>query len=169
MTPRKPRDPLLRVLVAIFTAAYVLLFISFCISLYVLLCATPAHAETVVGLHTFSAHYPQERYQNNDNFGAYVRLDNGTTFGAYRNTLGRPSVYLAYTAQAGPFGLTAGVITGYRRRAPCERGYSPAYLAPLLAPSIRLPAVLGATPRITLVPPAKNTVTVTHLSLEWTF
>jgi hypothetical protein len=103
-------------------------------------------------------------YQNL-NPGAYVRLANGATFGAYRNSYGDASAYAGWTWQTegGAFALTAGAVAGYRG--------SP--IAPLVAPSMRLDLSEVAAPgwalRVSLIPkpPRHHSATaVLHLSLE---
>lgn len=51
---------------------------------------TNCKAQTTVGLHLVSHHFPQRDYQNNTNPGIYVRTESGLTAGIYRNTLEHP-------------------------------------------------------------------------------
>lgn len=74
--------------------------------------------------------YRRERYRS-DTVGLYVRHNaSGWQAGALRNSLGRLSVYAAYTLQTrdGMFGIALGGITGY----PGEP------VRPLVVPSMRL-------------------------------
>lgn len=153
------------------------------IALAALLLAGSAQAQTV-GLHLGSVHVPRRADQQDFNPGFYFKAEDGLTAGIYRNTIGRTSVYAGYTADAGPFSLTAGLITGYQHHANCitawiggppaklgqvcgtSRGSQGAVTA-FLNPSMRLPIVLGLTPRLTLVPPwCRGDVTTLHLSIE---
>lgn len=146
-----------------------------------LLLATAAHAQTF-GLHLVSVHVPARAQQNNVNPGIYVMTENGFTAGVYRNTLNRISVYAGITAEAGPFAITLGASTGYQRRritVDCgdrklincweEEGSSNAFLQPFLSPSVRLPEVFGATPRLSYIPGIGNSTSVLHLSVERRF
>lgn len=147
---------------------------------WVLAWVSPAWAQPVMGLHTASWH-SNAAGQNNANGGLYVRGDDWTV-GAYRNSLGRTSVYAARTWQAGGWDIAVGAITGYRRKlepAGClqmllAEGYAmdvavqshAAYgptgcnvwrghgrrIEPLIAISHALPAVGGVVPRITYIP-----------------
>lgn len=119
--------------------------------------------DTTVGLHLVSHHFPERRYQNNVNPGIYVRTADGWTGGVYYNTFRRVSVYGGYTLEAGPFAVTAGVVSGYQHKD--GHGVTNAVLTPFISPSVALPKVLGATPRLALVPAAKSTSI--HLSVEW--
>lgn len=152
------------------------------------LAASAAGAQTV-GLHLVSHHFPSESYLHDVNPGVYVRFDNGATLGAYRNSFGRASAYAGWTLEHGPFALTLGAVSGYQVKrtvgpttcaqvgtgvscAPTwtDEGNSRGAIGPLLAPSVALPAVLGITPRVTVLPKftAKGH-TVAHLSIERAF
>lgn len=136
----------------------------------------------VIGLHLASVHVPARDAQHNLNPGIYVRDQaTGITAGTYRNTLGRQTFYVGETMNAGPFALTIGVASGYQRRdVPCpaeearffyttcfdRTGGVKTYLTPLLAPSVRLPAVFGVTPRLTFMPGLAGRGNVFHLSVE---
>lgn len=65
----------------------------------------------VLGLHLLSAHVSPGFETVTP--GAYVTCDNGATFGAYRNSIGRPSLYAGHTWQRGRFALSAVALTGY--------------------------------------------------------
>lgn len=143
-----------------------------------------AQAQTTMGLHLASVHIPARDYQHNVNPGLYVKADTTwlpVTVGAYRNTLGRNSVYLAGVLERGPFALAVGAVTGYQRKTEavacqspyanvCTRsmGVSSGLLALMFAPSVRLPTIGGATPRLSIIPSlGRGTSTVLHLSVEW--
>lgn len=160
-------------------------------TLFILICAWSANASTF-GLHLLSTHIPDGPGLNNQNAGAYVRFDNGLTTGGYRNTINRNSFYLGYTAESGPFSLTVGGITGYqkqRRPVSCiefegtikprarncwyEVGRTNAVVAPMIVPSVALPAFNGAngqqiTPRLSFMPGIGKGSggSVIHLSIE---
>lgn len=144
---------------------------------------TCANAEpVVVGLHLGSVHVPHRIDQRNVNPGAYVRFGNGLTLGAYRNTLGRESVYAGYTFNViGRIDLTLGAVTGYERKVvaryykpvcadgnpgPCTltKGFTRHRVGLLVAPSIRLPGVAGFTPRLSAL--AGDDAVAIHLSVE---
>lgn len=130
----------------------------------------------VLGLHIASHHLEQVPNGRDVNPGVYAVVDGGWTAGAYRNTWGRTSVYLGRTVPlAGPFELTVGGVTGYRRRlVDCAafeadgriytkqwQGSSRYSVAPLLALSAAVPLGGGAAARVTLG------ANVVHLSVEW--
>lgn len=120
------------------------------------------HAQTVVGLHTFSIHADDGKSAdgsfgwNNQNFGAYIKHD-GWTGGVFKNSLYRWSWYAGYTwdlkidhALVDEVSLTLGVATGYdkvvasggSRRAIrcsdiCREVELKDVLAPLIFPSAR--------------------------------
>lgn len=123
------------------------------IAIALLFAASTCAAETI-GVHIGSQHYPQKQYDN-FNPGAYVRFDNGATFGAYHNSYGRTSAYAAYTHEWGYFALTGGAITGYPY--------------PLfVAPSVKLPINDTVAARIVVLPKfEKGGSTVVHLALEF--
>ena len=118
-----------------------------------------------IGLHLASHHFPERSYQNNTNPGIYFRTEGGWTGGIYYNTLRRVSAYGGYTVKAGPFSLTAGVVSGYQLKD--GYGVSRAYLTPFLSPSVELPKVLGMVPRLAIIPGTRATSNVLHLSVEW--
>ncbi len=85
-------------------------------------------AGLIIGAHIATAHFgaaPDTRLQDR-NPGAYARLAGGATFGAYRNSIGRSSVYAGWTWTHGAFSVTAGGVTGYEGRR----------IQPLLVPSV---------------------------------
>jgi len=116
-----------------------------------------------IGVHLASYHFPQNDFEN-VNPGLSVRLHNGATFGAYRNSIGRLSAYAGWTWDTDFHGwrpaITAGVVTGYER----------ADVMPLLVPSISTPAVDGFRARFTFVPQIeKGGASAVHLSIERDF
>lgn len=92
--------------------------------------------------------------------GAYVRLANGGTFGAFRNSYGRASVYAGYTWETADrrWALTLGGITGYNGAA----------VQPLVAPSMRWDLGQGWALRTTLTPkpPRQAAAATLHFSIE---
>lgn len=88
------------------------------LAILALLCL-PAHAETVIGLHTLSIHAPQ-RAQQNENAGVYVR-NASVEVGLYRNSVGRNTFYISQEftlleGSAGKLGLQIGAATGYQHK-----------------------------------------------------
>jgi len=129
--------------------------------------ASLAQAQTTVGIHLISHHFPQRDYQHNVNPGVYVRTENGFTAGVYRNTLNRTSVYAGLTLERSltdsiSVAITGGAITGYRKDAN-GYGFSNGALSPMLAPSIR-----WGYARVSFIPGIGVTSSVVHLSLETT-
>lgn len=152
-----------------------------------------------IGLHVASVHVPAHDGQNNFNPGIYVKHESGWAGGVYRNTIKRTTFWGGYELSHGPLSLTLGVASGYDIRkttGPCpatavvevdthsrsstrpgkpemcewRSGFSKHKLTPLIAPSVALPTVLEATPRITWVPGIKGrSSNVLHLSIERTF
>jgi len=96
--------------------------------------------------------------------GAYVRLANGATFGAFRNSYGRGSAYAGYTFETadGRFALTVGGITGYHGAA----------VQPLVVPSMQFGLdALGAPgwkARFALAPkpPRQAAAAALHIAVE---
>lgn len=110
-------------------------------------------AACVIGLQLATAHYgdgaSDMRWATP---GVYVQHPSGATFGAYRNSQGRGSVFAAWTLQTPgkTFALTAGAVTGY------EAGS----VLPLVVPSVRLPLTESVSARLMFVPPiAKHDIT----------
>lgn len=120
-----------------------------------------AMAETVIGLHLGSQHYPQ-RGQNNVNPGLYVRSAGGWTAGAYHNSHRKLSTYAGRTWDRDFFGMrpaiTAGLITGY--------GHA---VLPMAIPSIATPDVDGWRARLAYVPKFEKSANVVHVSIEKQF
>jgi len=121
-------------------------------------------AALILGLHLATAHFgaPAGGPDLTDrNPGAYVRLGNGATAGAFRNSHRRSSVYAGWTWQTrdGRWALTVGAVTGYPRAA----------VAPLLVPSVRLPLAAGSpwAARLSyLHKPHSDGASGVHLSIE---
>lgn len=145
----------------------------------------------VIGLHLVSVHLPAEPWQNNVNPGVYVRSASGLTVGAYRNTLSRPSIYIAQSFELAPeglaplrFALTVGVVSGYRIKRvdqPCPPGTRPdhacytlegltnAHLLPMLTPSVSMPLGGSNSLRLSFIPSLASRSSVFHLSAEHSF
>lgn len=124
------------------------------------------------GLHVHSVHVPAKDGDNNSNWGLYGRTDDGLTFGGYRNTLDRNSFYIGQTFKVfGPVDMTVGAITGYDSKAHFCIGDNCLDVLALVALSVASPiSIMGATPRITLVPGhLVKARTVVHFSLERSF
>ena len=83
-------------------------------------CGAPAHAVSY-GVHTVSIHSERNTGVgafNNINPGAYVRLDNGLTFGGYYNSERRVTTYAGFTHTLSKVGLPNAslswlAVTGY--------------------------------------------------------
>lgn len=140
----------------------------------------------VLGLNIATAHFPHHPWQNGVNPGVYAEAEGGWAVGAYLNTQDRWSVWGGKSFTRGPFKLTLGAVTGYQRRtrpADCASigmplaarctwtdGSTGAVLAPLVAPSVALPEVMGATPRLTLLlRKGGESSYALHLSVEHKF
>jgi hypothetical protein len=154
-------------------------------------CNAHAGEEVTIGAHLVSTHIPAQSYQNNFNPGFYLRMNSGLTIGAYYNTLKRSSYYLAWTTPEFAYmSVTMGVVSGYQKKlvhvettkTPCDpessgcyhlhttgtwEGSSSGAVTLMLAPSVRLPQVLGITPRVSVIPRfGAASSTVVHLSIE---
>lgn len=124
-----------------------------------LLLSNVAHANTY-GLHVGSHHFPNEG-RNNFNPGAYVKFDNGATFGGYRNTINKATFYAGYSVEFGPLGVSLLAATGYKELT----GYT---ITPMIVPSLKLPSVWGVSPRLSYIPKAEKAKShVLHLSIEF--
>ena len=115
----------------------------------------------IIGLHLATAHFgaPADAKFNDTNPGIYLRAENGMTVGAYRNSYGIGSAYVAktWTTADGRWSITAGGVTGYPR----------ARASPLLVPSVRLPIADGWAARIGYLPkPHSQGAHGLHMSLE---
>lgn len=116
----------------------------------------------ILGLHLATAHFggTAASQMHDANPGLYVRLGNGATAGAYRNSEGRPSVYAGWTWSTadGRWAITAGGVTGYARAA----------VSPLVVPSLRVG--LGDTGWATrlayLHKPHSHGASGVHMSIE---
>lgn len=107
----------------------------------------------------------EERAYRSVTPGLYLRLANGATIGAYRNSHGRGSAYAGWTFQTedGRWALTVGGVTGYPGPA----------IAPLVVPSLRLGldavGAPGWSARIAVMPkPPRqdNGAAAIHFALE---
>lgn len=157
------------------------------IAILLTLCAS-AQAGTI-GIHTLSAHIPQEN-QVNENWGAYYRFDTGTELGAYRNSVGRTAAYILQQfklaeGSAGRVDFQIGLASGYKKECHTEvtyptqahrveteycKGFSRGALTPLAGLAWTAPIeILGATPRIQFAPAIKGHASVVHLSVEYRF
>lgn len=81
-------------------------------------------AALILGLHLATAHVRTDLQDFNP--GAYVQCDN-VQAGAYRNSIGRNTVYAGYVARLGDVNLLIGAATGYRQT-----------LRPVFVPSVAL-------------------------------
>jgi hypothetical protein len=121
-----------------------------------LLAGAPAWADLQrVGLHLGTVHHGQGFEDFNP--GAYAVWDGGATLGAYRNSEGAPSAYLGWTWEAGPLGLTAMAVTGYRR----------APVLPGLIPSLCVPLAGGLGARVSLILAPEKRARAVHFSVEY--
>ena len=146
-----------------------------------------------LGAHLVSLHLPYGDYSSL-NPGMYLRSDGGIVTGGYRNSFGRASFYAGYSWTHGPWSLTLGVVSGYKRastitttcwnlspslarnkdevgemreRCTTEVKRHPMPVAPLLAPSFTLPTVGEFVPRVTILPKLQaHSSTAVHFSLE---
>lgn len=120
--------------------------------------STAMHADTpTVGVHVGSHHFPARDFTN-FNPGLYARWGNGLTVGALRNSERRFSAYAGHTSEWGPFTLTVGVITGYRR----------SDVLPLVVPTVRVGRIGQSTVRLALLPQvASGGATAIHLMMEF--
>ena len=119
----------------------------------------------VLGLHLISAHWPGcydfegecRRYEVATP-GIYARHEDGATFGAYRNSYGRPSAYAGWTFETKDkrFALTVAGVTGYPA----------APLRLMVAPSVRFP-IGGMSVRLAGAPKIGASAALLHLALEW--
>lgn len=114
----------------------------------------------VLGLHLISIH--NVGGYETATPGVYLRLPSGVTLGHYRNSLGRPSTYAAYTAETADrrWAITVGAVTGY-----------PAMpVAPMVVPSMRL-SLGPADVRLAYIPkpPHYGGAHALHIALERDF
>jgi hypothetical protein len=118
----------------------------------------------IIGLHLATAHFgaPASAELNSVTPGVYMRTADGLTLGAFRNSHGAGSAYVAWTWSTadGRWSITAGGVTGYPR----------ASVSPLLAPSVRLPLgdiAPGWVARLAYLPkPHSDGAHGLHLSIE---
>jgi hypothetical protein len=135
-----------------------------------------------LGAHVASAHSDMDPWTRNDNPGLYIRHASGVQVGAYRNSLGRNTVYGALSYAVGPIDVSAGVASGYQRQwqtwdtADGRRfaqfvGSSNAALTPFatLSTAFNVPG-LPVAPRLTWMPKIGAIPQhVLHLSIEARF
>lgn len=94
---------------------------------------------TILGLHLLTAH-AHGGYESRTP-GIYFRDASCITAGAYRNSVGRLSIYAGCTLERGRFALTLGGVTGYGGGA-----------MPLVIPSARIDLGGGFFLRAAVVP-----------------
>jgi hypothetical protein len=119
----------------------------------------------VLGLHLATAHSAPGFETATP--GIYLRAESGFTAGAYRNSNGRGSAYLAWTWETGDFlgqrrfALTVGAVTGYEAQP----------VMPLLVPSVRIGLGEQLSMRLAFIPkpPARGSAYGLSLSLEQEF
>ena len=121
--------------------------------------ASIAQAQTV-GVHTISAH--EHGGFSNVDPGLYIRQDSGWTYGAYRNSHRRGSMYFGKTWETPEWhslslAVTAGGVTGYPAGA----------VTPLFVPSVAYHFGKSAI-RIGLIPkpPYQGSSAAVHLMIE---
>lgn len=113
-----------------------------------------------VGVHVGSHHFPNEG-RNNFNPGAYVKLDNGVTFGGYHNTIRKATFYAGYSLEYDTLGVSFLAATGYKE-------LTGRVVTPMIVPSVKLPSVWGVSPRLAYIPKAEKAKShVLHLSVEF--
>jgi hypothetical protein len=139
-----------------------------------------AQAQSAIGIHTISRHDPRRGHHQEENYGLYYRTAGGIEFGGYRNTLDRPSFYLAQTWTWHWLSATLGLLSGYQERqvqvactdgsaGPCyeTRGHTAGAIGPLAAVSATTPPLWGVSARLTIIPGfLVNSSSVYHLSFE---
>jgi hypothetical protein len=128
----------------------------------------------VVGIHLASAHLPSEPWHENFNPGMFVASENYVG-GAFRNSLGRLSIYGARTFTWDQFSLSLGLISGYKKKYwegqclngnqstdghPCFLGSTKYDVGPMFAPSYKFGDF-----RLTFIP-GFGTASALHLSVE---
>ena len=124
--------------------------------------AQSIEAPAVIGFHMVTAH--SKPGFCNVNPGVYAVWANGLTLGAYRNSeCERLSAYAGWSWQTeGRFraGLSAGLVTGYRRAA----------VQPFLLPSVAFDVTPTVTARATFIPKVeKRGAAALHFSVEFPF
>jgi hypothetical protein len=125
--------------------------------------AFPLDSPQSLGVHTVSAHSASG--YNGSNPGIYLHWRGGVTIGAFHNSYRRGSAYAAWlwhADDAGRFGVLLGAATGYGSTSESMP------LAPIVAPTLRVPISTTASARVSLFPdPRKGAVQALHLSFEW--
>lgn len=119
-----------------------------------------------LGLHLISLHAPNchddgglcKRYEALTP-GIYARAPSGLSFGAYRNSYGRGSVYAGWTFETPDkrFALTVAGVTGYPQRG----------LRPMALPSIRWDLGAKTSLRIAAAPKVGGSAALVHFAIEY--
>ncbi len=124
---------------------------------------SPPSSAGTLGLHLATAHFgaPQGERLESSTPGLYFRSDAGLTLGAYSNSYGDTSTYVAWTWQTDDhrFAVTAGGVTGY----------SAVSVMPLLVASVRVPITRRAGLRLAVLPKPKHGTGGLHLAIEHDF
>lgn len=141
--------------------------------------AVCARGQTI-GVHLTSWHAAGgEGSWNNQNYGLYLRTEDGLTLGGYRNSRNFWSNYAGWTL-GDQWALTLGVVTGYDKVVAkgtgdyeamrCEHGCRMVslkqVLSPLVVPSVKLPLTDHFALRLSLM---VGRPTALHLSAEAKF
>jgi hypothetical protein len=122
--------------------------------------AAPAFAETTIGLHTVSWH-SGGNCMNNENPGAYVQVENGTTFGTYHNSCGRQTFYVGGEVLSHRFGPVEGSVFAMA---------ATGYFMPITPGAfLTLKAPISKTDSVRLAGNHWDGVTVLHLTVERKF
>lgn len=114
----------------------------------------------VLGLHLATAHSAPGFEAATP--GIYMRAGYGFTAGAYRNSYGKGSAYVAWTLETGDFlgqrrfALTVGAVTGYPARP----------VLPLLVPSVRFGLSDDVSLRLAFIPKPPEIGSAYGLSLS---
>lgn len=122
-----------------------------------------------IGMHIVSQHFPAHDFQNNKNYGMYLRGESWQA-GMYKNTYSRNTVYAAYIKPLETIELMAGLANGYQVKPHNgnKRGFSRGYITPIGVVSYAVPVkVMGLTPRIFFSPGVSGASNVLHLSVEY--
>jgi hypothetical protein len=123
----------------------------------------------IVGLHLWSSHFGacydligECKPYESATVGIYAKAPGGFTFGAYRNSYGKPSAYAGWTFETKDrrFALVVAGITGYDR----------ATVVPAVVPSVRFYLGGHTALRIAGLPRfEKGGASVLHFALERSF
>lgn len=128
-----------------------------------LLCCVAA-----IGVHIGSIHADVARGApklRNNNYGAYVMTKNNLVVGAFNNSLGKSSVYVAYNLKLSSYSkVIPSIIIGG------VSGYPGANVFPLLVASVRIPIRNDVYMRVNYIPRIHFTLAhAVNLSLEIDF